>query len=423
MPGDSGVTVVTNSRVFYTTREAAGASGARHSLRPLIAVGQDVQANLARASGEIAKLCLPQSCCLKIEATIRSLLGRIRVQPATSGVPRFAEDKVVAVVLALPEPFAVLALMNRRIERGDRQNLIAPDEASLVAEAFEIGKYILDIAGREVPIFALENQQGRVLSQNPLGALQNPEFGALDVDLEQREPVALAKIIVQRDHWHGQGCEAFRFQRRAMKRRAGLMAFWQKQVPIAGLRIDGFGFNLDVAKLYHAEDVLEIAGQLRLWLERDHPAIPHPPREPVDEAALVGADITGDIARPKVPPDKAELGSLIAKQGLQRPGPKPDTLGRKPGLEDGHRSAFRFCAVWPAALLRRGFGGHPVSQFRRMPILRSASRETGWWGKKDSNLRSHKTADLQSAPFATRDTPPLNSIATHPPKWRRQGHG
>jgi hypothetical protein len=34
----------------------------------------------------------------------------------------------------------------------------------------------------------------------------------------------------------------------------------------------------------------------------------------------------------------------------------------------------------------------------------------GWWGKKDSNLRSHKTADLQSAPFATRDTPPLNNI-------------
>ncbi len=36
----------------------------------------------------------------------------------------------------------------------------------------------------------------------------------------------------------------------------------------------------------------------------------------------------------------------------------------------------------------------------------------GWWGKKDSNLRSHKTADLQSAPFATRATPPLNSIET-----------
>jgi hypothetical protein len=38
-------------------------------------------------------------------------------------------------------------------------------------------------------------------------------------------------------------------------------------------------------------------------------------------------------------------------------------------------------------------------------VAREASE--GWWGKKDSNLRSHKTADLQSAPFATRDTPPL----------------
>src|SRR5580704_17932085 len=35
MPGVSGVTVVTNSRVFYSTREAAGAPSARHSLRPL----------------------------------------------------------------------------------------------------------------------------------------------------------------------------------------------------------------------------------------------------------------------------------------------------------------------------------------------------------------------------------------------------
>ena len=41
MPGVSGVTVVTNARAFYTTRAAAGASGARHSLRPLIR-GRDV---------------------------------------------------------------------------------------------------------------------------------------------------------------------------------------------------------------------------------------------------------------------------------------------------------------------------------------------------------------------------------------------
>jgi hypothetical protein len=37
-----------------------------------------------------------------------------------------------------------------------------------------------------------------------------------------------------------------------------------------------------------------------------------------------------------------------------------------------------------------------------------------WWGRKDSNLRSHEAADLQSAPFATRDTPPLNGIESLP---------
>jgi len=34
MPGDSGVTVVTNACAFYTPHAAAGASSARHSLRP-----------------------------------------------------------------------------------------------------------------------------------------------------------------------------------------------------------------------------------------------------------------------------------------------------------------------------------------------------------------------------------------------------
>jgi hypothetical protein len=47
---------------------------------------------------------------------------------------------------------------------------------------------------------------------------------------------------------------------------------------------------------------------------------------------------------------------------------------------------------------------------RRLAAPRVARQGEAWWGKKDSNLRSHKTADLQSAPFATRDTPPLNPI-------------
>ena len=32
-----------------------------------------------------------------------------------------------------------------------------------------------------------------------------------------------------------------------------------------------------------------------------------------------------------------------------------------------------------------------------------------WWGKQDSNLRRLPPADLQSAPFATRDIPPARS--------------
>ena len=58
MPGDSGVTVVTNSRVFYTTREAAGASDARHSLRPLNSEDGKFRQNSRDTRGEIAKLWL-----------------------------------------------------------------------------------------------------------------------------------------------------------------------------------------------------------------------------------------------------------------------------------------------------------------------------------------------------------------------------
>ena len=58
MPGVSGVTVVTNARAFYTTRAAAGASGARHSLRPLFSEGRTIRVNLAQSCGEIAKLRL-----------------------------------------------------------------------------------------------------------------------------------------------------------------------------------------------------------------------------------------------------------------------------------------------------------------------------------------------------------------------------
>src|SRR3954462_10541371 len=49
-----------------------------------------------------------------------------------------------------------------------------------------------------------------------------------------------------------------------------------------------------------------------------------------------------------------------------------------------------------------------------------------WWGRQDSNLRSHEAADLQSAPFATRDTPPAAmALAVHRRRRRsdQQGQG
>jgi len=56
MPGDSGVTVVTILVCcFYFAHKAAGASSARHSLRPLFA-GRDLHGKTrAKTRGEIVK--------------------------------------------------------------------------------------------------------------------------------------------------------------------------------------------------------------------------------------------------------------------------------------------------------------------------------------------------------------------------------
>jgi hypothetical protein len=48
MPGVAGVTVVTTLVCFYFTHEAAGASRARHSLRPLVSEGGTFLAKLGR---------------------------------------------------------------------------------------------------------------------------------------------------------------------------------------------------------------------------------------------------------------------------------------------------------------------------------------------------------------------------------------
>ena len=50
MPGETGATVVTNSCVLFFTHEAAGATGARHSLRPLQEGPKVARAKLARVT-------------------------------------------------------------------------------------------------------------------------------------------------------------------------------------------------------------------------------------------------------------------------------------------------------------------------------------------------------------------------------------
>jgi hypothetical protein len=59
MPGCSGVTVVTNSYAFYFAYEAAGASRARHSLRPLFGESRTKEQRLEQKTCcEIVELCL-----------------------------------------------------------------------------------------------------------------------------------------------------------------------------------------------------------------------------------------------------------------------------------------------------------------------------------------------------------------------------
>src|SRR5258707_14787653 len=77
MPGDPGVSVVTNSRVYYTTRAAAGASDARHSLRPLISESGTLIANLARNMRRDREAV----ACWKALLQNRNLLCALRLFP------------------------------------------------------------------------------------------------------------------------------------------------------------------------------------------------------------------------------------------------------------------------------------------------------------------------------------------------------
>jgi hypothetical protein len=129
--------------------------------------------------------------------------------------------------------------------------------------------------------------------------------------------------------------------------------------------------------------------------------------------------------------DASRLKSAAAKEDPKsfsaRPAKLTNSIERpaitNPGFRAWSKSRAELSRLrpWPARIggenqsnprlgqLRRLIGqsvfAFAALKLRRGSLARFASE--GWWGKKDSNLRSHKTADLQSAPFATRDTPPL----------------
>jgi len=58
MPGDSGVTVVTNACAYYQCTRGCGRIGARHSLRPLLSRAGNSEQSSGELRREIAKPCL-----------------------------------------------------------------------------------------------------------------------------------------------------------------------------------------------------------------------------------------------------------------------------------------------------------------------------------------------------------------------------
>jgi hypothetical protein len=83
MPGDSGVTVVTNACAFYTTHAAAGAPSARHSLRPLLSESAMLIAELGRIASR---------GCGSVSGALLRLI-RCRGHPSRRGLPAAPQDE------------------------------------------------------------------------------------------------------------------------------------------------------------------------------------------------------------------------------------------------------------------------------------------------------------------------------------------
>jgi hypothetical protein len=101
--------VVTNSRVFYTTREAAGATGTRRFLRPLLSEGKSLLNNSGASRREIerARVWLFENLTMKgvnrvvYDITSTAAARRVSLGPAhgshLAAASASAEELVVAI--------------------------------------------------------------------------------------------------------------------------------------------------------------------------------------------------------------------------------------------------------------------------------------------------------------------------------------
>ena len=59
---------------------------------------------------------------------------------------------------------------------------------------------------------------------------------------------------------------------------------------------------------------------------------------------------------------------------------------------------------------RRGSNPRPIA-WKAIALPAELLPQLIWWGEKDSNFRSHKTTDLQSAPFGRSGITPFSIYA------------
>lgn len=111
----------------------------------------------------------------------------------------FFEDEIIVIIRCVPKPISCLFLMDRGVEFCDRAKRFAADKFTLIPQFLEVIKNIKNSAGIQMPAFALENQNWRLLFQNSGGAFEDLLLRPLHVDFYDANPNVCRKIFVKRN--------------------------------------------------------------------------------------------------------------------------------------------------------------------------------------------------------------------------------